>query len=145
MRGEARQKKANTAWDRARVARTAPGHRFERRFLQRLLTDGLIELVFWLRLCHRAPVGQGLDGRLVPGGRSTCGRDRRRLGRLADVNQYARDWGGLSDEGDDAPVGAAVRADQGQGLEQAHKQYGGGLAGAFMSPIRQNEPDTAVC
>ena len=59
---------ANMAWDRARVARTAPEHRFERRCPQRLPIDALIELVLALRLCHRIPVRQESIPLSQPGG-----------------------------------------------------------------------------
>jgi len=48
-----------------------------------------------------------------------CPADPRRRGRLADVVENPLHWSGLGDEGDDAPIGTSVRADQGQGFEQA--------------------------
>jgi len=84
---------------------------FERRCPQRLPIDGLIELILGLRLCHGVPVRQRLDP-LVPSWRPARGRDRRRSRGLANVDQYPLDRGGLGKEGDDAPIGTAVRADQ---------------------------------
>jgi hypothetical protein len=41
--------------------------------------------------------------------------DPRRLGQLADVVENPRHRGGFGDEGDDTPIGTAVRANQRQG------------------------------
>ena len=89
----------------------------------------LVEDVLRWRLRQDVPVGYGLDGRVVPRGRPAGRADPRRSDGLADVVENPRHRGGLRDEGADAPIGAAARADQGQGLEQACGQHGPQVVG----------------
>ena len=77
----------------------------------------LVEDVLGLRLSQGVLVGYGFDGRVVPGGRPAGRADTGRLGRLAAVVENPLHRGGHGNESDDAHVGAAVRADQGQGRE----------------------------
>ena len=79
---------------------------------RRLPLHFLVEDVLGLRLRQGVPVGYGLDRCVVPRGRPAGRADARRLGRLADSQENAPHRGGLGDEGDDAQVGTAVRADQ---------------------------------
>ena len=58
------------------------------------------------------PVLSEIDRWVVPGGRPAGRADAWRLGRLADVGENPLYRGGLGKEGDDAPIGTAVRADQ---------------------------------
>ncbi len=84
----------------------------------------LVEDVLGLRLRQGVPVRYGLNRWVVPARRPSGRADAWRLGRLADVLEIPPHRGGLGNEGDDAHVGVAVRADQGQGLEQACEQHG---------------------
>jgi len=71
--GEGEADNANTGRDRARVARTIPAHRCERRCPQRLPTDALIHLKLGFGLSDDVPVQQG-HGPIVPTRRSVRGR-----------------------------------------------------------------------
>ena len=62
----------------------------------------LVEDVLGLRLRQGVPVGYGLDGRVVPGGRPAGRADPRRVGGLADVGEHALDWNVLGNGADDA-------------------------------------------
>ncbi len=62
--------------------------------------------------CARAsPSGMAATGGFVPGRRAAGQADPWRLGRRAEVVENPRHGGGLRDEGGNARVGAAVRAD----------------------------------
>lgn len=71
------------------------------------------------RLHHGVPGGHGLDGRIPPGRRPVSWADPRRLGRFADLAENPCHWGGLGNEGDNAPAGAAAGADRREGVEQS--------------------------
>ncbi len=84
---------------------------------RRLPGDALIKLEVGRGLGEQVPVRHRL-GRIVPGGRSACGRDRGWTWRLTDMGEDLLDGCGSGDEGDDARVRAAVGTGQGQRLEQ---------------------------
>ncbi len=83
-----------------------------------------VEDVLGLGLGQWHPSRVSIDGRVILGGRAASRPDARRRGRLAAVAEHPRHRGGWRDEGDDAPVGTAARADQRQGLEPACAPHG---------------------